>query len=217
MLRRSVFSQPAKSFAAAATSSAAESRRHFSAKDSDALALQGPPQPPSTPSEPVVPLDFNPHIEWYQFPKEIFTPIYPYTREECIRMMDERFDYSAEELAQKYGVRVHPPFKWNFLLAQFVSFVYMSYQIWSCYRATGNHPTWPQWRLGVMADSRCPTITNDESYLDQWIWSPARPRTGKIYDKFWAWKPLVSTNIVNPFAIEFRHRDPSEFVHMTCK
>lgn len=214
MLRRAFSTQTCSAATTAASATLAGSRRFFNAKNSDSLAIQGPPQPPSVPSEPVVPLDFNPHIEWNQFPKEIFDPIYPYTREECLRMADEKFDYSTEEMAQKYGVRVHPPFKVNFLMAQFVSFVYITYQIWSGYRATGAHPSWPQWRLGVMADSRCPKISDDEIYLDQWINPPARQRMGKIYDPFWAWKPLVSTNIVNPYKIEHRNRDPAEFKHM---
>jgi hypothetical protein len=218
MLRRAVFTQPGLRRTVAATSSiissSATTHRHMSSGH-DSLALQGPPQPPAVPQDPVVPMDFNPHIEWYEFPKEIFDPIYPYTREEAMRMSDERWDYSMEELAQKYGLRIQPPFKFNFWVAWLVSFWYIYYEIWSGYRATGNHPSWPQWRLGVMADERCPKIHDDEIYLDQWMHPPMRQKMAKVYDRFWAWKPLVSTNIVNPYAIEFRHRDPSEFKHMT--
>lgn len=211
MLRRSIAPT-----ASALTTAAAHLRsaRRAVAHGHDQLSIQGPPQPPAVPQDPVIPMDFNPHIEWYEFPKEIFDPIYPYTREECIRMSDERWDYSTEELAEKYGLRIQPPFKFNFWCGWFVSFWYIFWQIWGAYRATGCHPTWPQWRMGVMADSRCPTIDDDEIYLDQWMHPPMRQRMGKLHDYFWAWKPLVKKNVTNPYAVEQRNRDPSEFKHM---
>jgi hypothetical protein len=216
MLRRAVFTQQSSRLAASAAATTGAARRHI-ATGHDQLALQGPPQPPAMPQDPVVPIDFTPHLEWYEFPKEIFDPIFPYTREECIRMSDERWDYSTEELAQKYGLRIQPPYKFNFWMAWMTSFWYIYYEIWSGYRATGNHPTWPQWRMGVMADERCPTIHPDEIYLDQWMHPPHRQRWGKSHDLFWMWKPVVATNVVNPWAVEFRRRDVSEFKHMLSK
>jgi len=168
------------------------------------------------PQDPIVPIDFNPHIEWFEFPKEIFDPKWPFTWEECVRNQDERWDSTADEMAHKYGLRLMPTPRLMFWIAYFTSFVYITFEMWSAYRAAGGHATWPQWRVGVMSSPKCPTITEDEIYIDQWMNPGFRQRNAK-HDLFWAWKPLVKKNPVNPWAIELERKDPSEFKHMIGK
>jgi len=166
------------------------------------------------PGDPVVPLDFNPHIEWYEFPKEIFDLKFPYTRDECIKFVDERWDSTADEMADKYGMRVSPPPKIPFWFAYFTSFLYIWYEMWSCYRGAGNHPTWPMYREAVMNSPNCPKINPDEVYLDQWRIPTLRQREGKS-DMFWSWKPLVKKEPQNPHTIPFQLPPVSEWIHMT--
>jgi hypothetical protein len=181
-----------------------------------ALTLPGPPQPPMIPNDPVQPMDFNPHVEWYEFPKELFDMKFPYTREECIRMQDERWDSTADEMADKYGMKVSPPPKVPFAFAYFTACLYIWFELWSTYRGSGNHPTWPMHREAVRNSPTCPTITEDEVYLDQWRNPVLRQREGK-FDAFWNWKPVVKKEPVNPHAIPYEIPAVSTWQHMTMK
>ena len=180
------------------------------------VMVPGAPTPPMIPPDPVIPMDFNPHIEWYEFPKEMYDPWYPFTREECLRMVDERYDYSSQELAEKYGVFLNATPRFLFWCAYLVMFIYLWTYLWGCYRSTGAHPKWQHWLAIVKSSPDCPTIHEDEIYLDQWLRLECRQKDYRL-DMFWQWKPLVKENAHNPFAIELEYRDPSEWKHMTSR
>ena len=197
-----------------ATSTAVAATRAI-ANDNTALTKPGPPQPPMIPEDPITPMDFSPHIEWYEYPREVWDPKYPYSRDECIKMSDERFDSTADEMADKYGVRVISPPKLAFWTAYFISGLYLFHNLMACYRAAPEHPTWPQYRVAIQASPDCPTIDDDEVYLSNWI-NPGHRQKWAKFDHFWAWKPLVKKGGVksHKWAIEIERKDPSEWDHM---
>jgi hypothetical protein len=206
MLRRGLTTSP--------LCAAAAQRRHLSNK-ADELARMGAPTPPMIPEDPVVPMDFNPHIEWFEFPKECWDPRYPYTREECIRFQDERWDSTQDEMSEKYGMRIIPPPKLTFWLAYLMTCFYVTQFLYGMYRAQPGHPTYPDWRRRVEASPNCPTIAEDEEYLDQWMVPGFRQTKAKM-DPLWAWKPIVKRHGVdNPMAIPLQQMDVSEWKHMT--
>ena len=175
---------------------------------------RGPPQPPMSPMEPVTPQDFNPHVDWFEFPKEIFDPRYPFTREECIRSKDEYFFSDPDELAQKYGVRITLPPTAVYYIAYMFWVAYVSWELWSLYRAMGGHPSYYHWEHIIMSGPHCPSVTEDEVYLDTWIAPFLRQRDFK-FDAFWQWKPVVKEGAKNPWAVPVKRRDPSEWRHLT--
>jgi hypothetical protein len=208
MLRRRV---------ATAAATAAPAAARSIATGNDSLTTAGPPKPPMIPQDPVTPMDFSPHIEWYEYPKEVWDPKFPYTREECIRMHDERWDSTQEEMAQKYGVRVLAPPKITFWAAWLISFLYIFYNFFACYRAAPEHPSWPQYRVAIQQSPDCPTIDDDEIYLSSWI-NPGHRQKWAKWDRFWAWKPLVKKGgAQNKWGIELERKDPSEWKHMLGK
>ncbi len=182
-----------------------------------AVTIPGAPTPPMIPQEPVVPIDFNPHIEWFEFPKEIFDPIYPYTREECLRMVDERLEMDSREMAEKYGVFVNQCPRFLFWLAYTWGFIYLWFYLWSAYRAVGSHPKWNHWTSIVRASPDCPTLHPDEIYLDLWTRPDFRQRDGLKTDMFWQWKTPTKEKVFNPWKIEVEYRDPKEWKHMTSR
>eukprot|EP00760_Papus_ankaliazontas_P034898 PhM_4_TR753/c0_g1_i1/m.95590 len=190
--------------------------RRFISKDSDAITVRGPPLPPMHPREAVTPIDFNPHIDWFEFPKEIFDPKYPFTREECITARDEYFFTDADELAEKYGVRISNLPTAYYWLVYFMWMFYMWYELWSLYRAQGSHPSYFAWEHVIQASPHCPTVTDDEVYLDQWVSPHFRQKEFK-FDRFWQWKPPTKEGVENPWAIKLERKDPSEWRHMTSK
>lgn len=200
-----------------AVSTFGAAKLRFVATRHDEVALPTAPQPPMIPEDPTTPMDFSPHIEWYEYPREVWDPKYPYTREECIRMHDERWDSTADEMAQKYGMRLIPTPKLPFWMAWFTMLLYIWFNLWSCYRSSPDHPSWPQWRVAIQEADDCPTIHEDEVYLDTWIAPQHRQRWYKA-DLFWAWKPVVKKDgATNPWAIELERKDPSEWKHMVGK
>lgn len=177
-----------------------------------------PPKPPMIPYEPVMPMDFNPHIEWFEYPKEIFNPKYPYTREESIRMTEEAYESTMDEMAQRYGMRLNFSSKPTYWMAWFIMNFYCWQTLWGCYRGMGTEPGWPVFRAIVEAQPNCPTIDEDDIYLDQWIRPASRERMSR-YDKFYQWKPLVNREgaTKHDWAIPHDKKDVSEWVHMTSR
>ena len=186
--------------------------------DGKHLSKVGAPLPPTIPEDPVTPMDFSPHIEWYEYPREVWDPKYPYTREEAIRMQDEVWDSTQEEMADKYGVRVIAPPKLAFWSAWFLSGIYLFHNLMASYRASPEHPTWPQYRVAIQQSPDCPTIDEDEVYLSAWI-NPGHRQKWAKYDHFWAWKPVVKKGGVkdHKWKIECERKDPVEWNHMLGK
>lgn len=184
------------------------------ASGNDALTKPGPPQPPAIPVDPVTPLDFSPHIEWYEYPREVWDPKFPYTREESIRMHDEMWDSTMDEMAEKYGMRLIAPPKLAFWLAWLISAIYAGFNMLSLYRAAPEHPSWPQFRVAIQQAPDCPTIGEDEIFVSAWI-NPQHRQMWAKYDRFWAWKPLVKKGgATHKWAIDLERKDPSEWKHM---
>uniref|UniRef100_A0A7S1MJH3 Uncharacterized protein n=1 Tax=Neobodo designis TaxID=312471 RepID=A0A7S1MJH3_NEODS len=199
----------------AATTAAAGVRTVLDGKN---LTKTGAPIPPAIPEDPVTPMDFSPHIEWYEYPREVWDPKFPYTRDEAIRMQDEMWDSTQEDMADKYGVRVISPPKMMFWTAWFISGLYIFHNLMAAYRASPEHPTWPQYRVAIQQSPDCPTIDEDEIYLSTWI-NPGHRQKWAKWDHFWAWKPLVKKGGVkdHKWKIEAEKKDPSEWSHMLGK
>lgn len=206
MLRRPIVSRGASIWAVC-------QRRQVSTEHKD-IASTGAPLPPAITSDPITPLDFNPHIEWYEFPKEMFDPRYPFTREECVRATEEPFENTMDEMASRYGMRLGYSPKPAFWLAWFLFFFHTYWSIWCLYRSAGGEPHWPHFRHIVAAHPRCPTIEDADNYVDLWQ-MPFSRENHAGFDTFWQWKPLVDRNgCKSSYTIPFEHRDPSEWSHM---
>lgn len=197
--------------------SAAVGARQLSTEHKD-ITLPGAPQPPMISQEPAVPIDFNPHIEWYEFPKEIFDHRFPYTREECVRATEESYESTMDELASRYGMKLNFSTKPTFWMAWMLMFFNIWYTLWAAYRASGGEPKWPHFRNIVAAHPKCPTIDEDDIYLDQWI-NPGHREVHARNDNFWNWKPLVNREgaTKHQWSIPVERKDPSEWIHMTSK
>lgn len=166
-------------------------------------------------NDPVVPMDFNPHIEWFEYPKEVFNPKYPYTREESIRMTEESWESTMDEMASRYGMRLNMTTKPTFWMAWCLMFFYIWQTLWGCYRGAGLEPGWSHFSAIVLSQPNVPTIEEDDIYLDQWMRPEMREKFSK-YDIFWNWKPLVSREgAKTSWAIPFASQDVSEWGHMT--
>ncbi|PWV02183.1 hypothetical protein C3747_190g49 [Trypanosoma cruzi] len=115
MLRRPCVSAVDMFAGASSAIVAVSPRRGISTEQKD-ITRSGQPHPPAVPhNEPILPMDFNPHIEWFEYPKEIFDPKYPYTREESIRMTEESWESTMDEMASRYGMRLNMTTKTNVL------------------------------------------------------------------------------------------------------
>ncbi|CCW68514.1 unnamed protein product [Phytomonas sp. Hart1] len=179
-----------------------------------AKAMQPPAIPPN---DPMLPMDFNPHIEWFEYPKEIFDPKYPYTREESIRMTEEAWESTMDEMASKYGMRLNMTSKPTFWMAWAMTFFYTWYTLWGCYRAMGTEPGWRDFKAIIQSQPNSPTLEADDIYLDQWMRPEMREKFSH-YDRFWNWKPLVNrTGAKTSWAIPIVAQDVSEWKHLTSK
>jgi hypothetical protein len=208
MLRRVVVTSPCSAAAALCTSSRLVSHEH---KD---ITIPGAPKPPMIPHEPIMPMDFNPHIEWFEFPKEIFNPKYPYTREESIRVTEEVWESTQDEMAQRYGIKCNYTTKPTYWMAWLMMVLYCWQTLWGCYRAMGTEPTWNVYRSIVESQPNCPTIEDDDIYLDVWMRPESRERYIR-YDKFYQWRPLVKREgAKTQWGIPLERLDVSEWVHM---
>lgn len=178
----------------------------------------GASQPPAIPcNDPILPMDFNPHIEWFEFPKEIFDPKFPYTREESIRMTEESWESTAEEMASRYGMRLNVSTKPTFWMAWALMVLYGWYTLWGCYRALGSEPGWSHFRDVVLSQPNAPVLEEDDIYLDQWMRPELRERFVK-HDRFWNWKPLVKREGASTsWSIPMHHPDECEWRHMTSR
>lgn len=177
----------------------------------------GAAPPAITPNGPVLPMDFNPHIEWFEYPKEIFDPKYPYTREESIRMTEEAWDSTMDEMASRYGMRLNMTTKPTFWMAWMIMVFYGWYTLWGCYRAMGLEPGWSHFRDIVLQSPHPPTIEEDDIYLDQWMRPEMREKFSR-YERFWNWKPLVNREgAKTKWAITPERFDVSEWKHMTSE
>lgn len=205
VIRREVITGPA---CALTSSSRTVSHEH---KD---LTVAGAPKPPMIPHEPLMPMDFNPHIEWFEFPKEVFNPKFPYTREESIRCTEESFESTQDEMAQRYGMKLNYSTKPTYWMAWCVMTFYCWQTLWCAYRAMGSEPGWPVFRGIVEAQPNCPTLEEDDIYVDVWLRPESKERYVR-YDKFVQWKPLVNRNGAHTsWSIPLERRDPSEWRHM---
>lgn len=182
------------------------------------LSNGGAAPPPSiSHNEPVLPMDFNPHIEWFEYPKEIFDPKFPYTREESIRMTEESWESTMDEMASKYGMRLNMTTKPAFWLAWSLMFFYSWYTLWGCYRAMGTEPGWSHFKNVVLNQPTVPVLEEDEIYLDQWMRPEMREKFSR-YDRFWNWKPLVNRDgAKTSWQIPMQYADESEWKHMTSR
>lgn len=198
---------------------ATSSRRAFSGESKDLLVGGAPPLPPAIPQENVTPVDFNPHIEWYEFPKELWSPLWPYTSDECIRMCDDRWDSTADEMGKKYGWRIcgaAPVFVYAYWIGQTITIIW---ELWYLHRSPTEHAPATIWRMAVREAPNSPKVTDDDVYLDQWL----MPQTRQVYwrmDALWQWKPVVKDGksmklTLNP-PPDTKH-DVSEWVHMTSR
>lgn len=189
--------------------------RYVSHEHKDVTTVAGTaPKPPMIAHEPVMPIDFNPHIEWFEYPKEIFNPKYPFTREESIRMTEESYESTMDEMARRYGMRLNYSSKPTFWMAWALTVFYAWQTMWGCYRASGPEPNWTMFRNVVEAQPNCPTMEEDDIYLDVWMRPEGRERHVR-YDKFYQWKPLSKRNgAKTTWPIPFEHRDVSEWKHM---
>ncbi|ORC86445.1 uncharacterized protein TM35_000281610 [Trypanosoma theileri] len=196
------------------------SRRNISTESKDLTSTGRPqqPQPPAVPhNEPILPMDFSPHIEWFEYPKEIFDPKYPYTREESIRMTEESWESTMDEMASRYGMRLNMSTKPTFWLAWSIMVFYSWYTLWGCYRAMGTEPGWSHFRNIVLSQPNVPTLEEDDIYLDQWIRPEIREKHAK-YERFWNWKPLVKRDgAQTSWKIPMQYQDESEWRHMTSE
>lgn len=176
----------------------------------------GNAQPPSiSHNDSVLPMDFNPHIEWFEYPKEIFDPKYPYTREESIRMTEEAWDSTMDEMASRYGMKLNMTTKPTFWMAWMIMVFYAWYTLWGCYRSMGLEPGWSHFRDLVLQTPHPPTIEEDDIYLDQWMRPEMREKFSR-YERFWNWKPLVKRDgAKTKWQIENPVMDVSEWKHMT--
>lgn len=164
---------------------------------------------------PVLPMDFNPHIEWFEYPKEIFDPKYPYTREESIRMTEEAWESTMDEMASRYGMKLNMTTKPTFWMAWMIIVFYGWYTLWGCYRGMGLEPGWSHFRDLVLQQPHPPTVEEDDIYLDQWMRPEMREKFSR-YERFWNWKPLVKRDGASTkWSIENPRFDPSEWKHMT--
>lgn len=170
----------------------------------------------SSSAHPVSPMDFNPHIEWFEYPKEIFDPKYPYTREESIRMTEEAWDSTMEEMASRYGMKLNMTTKPTFWMAWMIMVFYAWYTLWGCYRAMGLEPGWSHFKDIVLQSPHPPTIEEDDIYLDQWMRPEMREKFSR-YERFWNWKPLVKRDggAQTSWKKENERLDVSEWKHMT--
>ncbi|AAZ11443.1 uncharacterized protein TEOVI_000703700 [Trypanosoma equiperdum] len=212
MLRRAVAISPSATVVASRTSS-----RHSSTGSKDLSSFGGNrPHPPAIQhNEPITPMDFNPHIEWFEYPKEVFDPKYPYTREESIRMTEESWESTMDEMASRYGMRLNMSTKPTFWMAWSLMFIYSWYTLWGCYRAMGTEPGWTHFRSVVLDQPNVPTLEEDDIYLDQWIRPEIREKHAK-YERFWNWKPLTKRDgAQTSWKIPMQYQDESEWRHMT--
>ncbi|EPY26706.1 hypothetical protein AGDE_11133 [Angomonas deanei] len=162
-------------------------------------------------------MDFNPHIEWFEYPKEIFDPKYPFTREESIRMTEESWDSTMDEMASRYGMRLNMATKPTFWMAWMLMVFYGWYTLWGCYRGMGVEPGWSHFKNIVLNQPNVPTIEEDDIYLDQWARPEMREKFSRV-ERFWNWKPLVKRDgAKTSWAVPFEHKDVSEWKHMTSK
>ncbi|CAG9569335.1 conserved hypothetical protein [Leishmania major strain Friedlin] len=175
------------------------------------------PPPSISNNEPILPMDFNPHIEWFEYPKEIFDPKFPYTREESIRMTEESWESTMDEMASKYGMRLNMSSKPTFWMAWFIMFFYSWYTLWGCYRAMGTEPGWSHFKNVVLNHPTVPVLEEDDIYLDQWMRPEMREKFSR-YDRFWNWKPLVKRDgAKTTWSIPMQYADESEWRHMTSR
>lgn len=160
------------------------------------------------------PMDFNPHIEWFEYPKEIFDPKFPYTREESIRMTEEAWDSTMEEMASRYGMKLNMTTKPTFWMAWMIMCFYAWYTLWGAYRAMGLEPGWSHFRDIVLQSPHPPTLEEDDLFLDQWIRPEMREKFSR-YERFWNWNPVVKRDGAHTsWKTENNPLDVSEWEHM---
>lgn len=163
------------------------------------------------------PVDFNPHIEWFEYPKEIFDPKYPFTREEGIRMTEEAWDSTMDEMASRYGMRLNPSTKVYFVIGYFISAWYGWYTLWGSYRAMGLEPGYHHFLDIALQKAAAPEIEEDDIYLDWWVRPEYRERSSR-FDIFWNWKPPTKRDgAKTSWALPNPQHDPSEWIHMTSR
>ncbi|RNF04237.1 hypothetical protein TraAM80_05504 [Trypanosoma rangeli] len=105
------------------------------------IARSGQPQPPPWPTtSPFFRWTSTPNIEWFEYPK------YPYTREKSIRMTEESWESTMDEMASRYGMQLNMTTKPTFWMAWSLMVFYSWYTLWGCYRAMGTEPGWPHFR-----------------------------------------------------------------------
>ncbi|KAG5511292.1 hypothetical protein GH5_07540 [Leishmania sp. Ghana 2012 LV757] len=217
MLRRSCGA--AVSTAATAVCAHLQCSARFIASEFKNVCLRngGAAPPPSISSESILPMDFNPHIEWFEYPKEIFDPKFPYTREESIRMTEESWESTMDEMASRYGMRLNMTSKPTFWMAWCIMFFYSWYTLWGCYRAMGTEPGWSHFKSVVLNQPTVPVLEEDDIYLDQWMRPEMREKFSR-YDRFWNWKPLVKRDgAKTTWQIPMSYIDESEWRHMTSR
>ena len=187
------------------------------ATEDKGLSHPAAPLPPMISQELIMPLDFSPHIEWYEFPKEVFNPRFPMTREDNIQAHDEFWDADPTELAEKYGVKFGtPPGKAMFAMGWLVIMMHTWWTLWGMYRGAGYEPMYQDYKRVVESHPNCPVVDEQDIYLDTWCNSRTRHALSK-FDILWAWKPLLdeeSNKHPNQWQIKFEHQDPSEWRHM---
>lgn len=186
--------------------------RHLS-EGKDITIPSAAPLPPAIPQEPVAPLDFSPHIEWNEFPREVFDQRYPWNRDECVRGLDESFESTIDELTHRYGIRTNAPTK-GFFWGCWVMAVYVLWwELWSLYRAAGYEVLWPHWKKIVETHPNCPVMHEEDFYLDWWVWPSIRESRARKHETMWSWKPAIKRNATkdHQFAVPMEYRDPSEW------
>ncbi len=167
--------------------------------------------------EPIVSSDFNPHIEWYEFPMEIWDPYYPHTREERIAGREAIYTQTYDELADRYGLRAQTPFKISSVMGFILTAFYPVYIIWSFYRTWGLEHCYGDMVAIMEAEGTVVKIEDDELFLDNWMGTCQRMFYYQ-HDFLIGWKPPVKEGgAETSWKIPFEPKDVSEFKHLLSK
>ena len=203
---------------ATSTAPLCASQCRFVSKEHKEITKPGAPLPPMVTKDSYIPMDFSPHIEWYEYPKEIFNHAYPYTREEQLRCTDEVWESTQEEMGSRYGIRLAQITRFYFWAGYIGWIWYGWFYLWGFYRSMGPDPKWAAFRAIVETDPNHPTVEEDDVYLDNWINPVWRARWCK-WDRFWRWKPVVNRDgaTKHQWALPDEKLDPSEWRHMTSR